>query len=266
MTPPAAAAAPATHRRGALAPSPARVAPRKPRRVSGPARRPSTPARAPAASARADAPGLLARVGEISRPRLDRLIRGRAWIVLIASALIGIVVLQLFVLKLNASIGRTLEREASLQRQNAALSIEGSELAAGNLVESRAAMLGMQLVPIGSVRFLKAQPRVDVKHAAAALASGARAVAGEGEAQAEAAGTTSTAAGSESSAQTATEATATEAAGPSSQATGEAAAPSSEATAQAQAPTSAESATSSSPETASEATGAGGGTRPGTTE
>ena len=78
---------------------------------------------------------------------LDRLIRGRLWIGLVAFALIGIVTLQLVLLKLNAGIGRALEREALLQRENAALSIENSELAAGEQVESQAEHAGMELVP-----------------------------------------------------------------------------------------------------------------------
>ncbi len=100
---------------------------------------------------------------------LDRLIRGRIWIAVIAFALIGIVALQLLVLQLNANIGRTLAREAQLQRENAALSIEGSELASGERVESKAALLGMQLVPVGSLRFLRSDPRADIARAAAAL-------------------------------------------------------------------------------------------------
>ena len=91
---------------------------------------------------------------------LDRLIRGRIWIALIAFALIGIVTLQLLVLQLNASIGRALVREAQLQRGNAAYSIENSELASGERVESQAARLGMQLVPVGALRFLTSDPRV----------------------------------------------------------------------------------------------------------
>ena len=47
-------------------------------------------------------------------------------------------------------------REALLQRENAALSIENSELAGGERVETQAARLGMQLVPDGALRFLTA--------------------------------------------------------------------------------------------------------------
>ena len=180
MTPPAAAAAPsapAAPRRARTRPAP-RVAPARPRRISGPARPPARPrprrpparrAAPPAARTVPSAQGGLA-VGvlnaaeSLSRRRaLDRLIRGRVWIALIAFALIGIVALQLLVLQLNASIGRALEREALLQRENAALSIEGSELASGERVEAQAAHLGMTLVPIGALRFLTADPRVDVE-------------------------------------------------------------------------------------------------------
>jgi hypothetical protein len=100
---------------------------------------------------------------------LDRLIRGRIWIALVAFALIGIVTLQLGLLKLNAGIGHALQREASLQRENAALSIENSELAAGDVVESSAGRLGMEVVPVGALRFLTARPGSDAHRAAGAL-------------------------------------------------------------------------------------------------
>lgn len=116
--------------------------------------------------------GVLAALNGLSRHRsLDRLIRGRTWIALIAFALIGIVTLQLLVLRLNASIGRALVHEAQLQRENAALSIESSELAAGERVESQAARLGMQLVPVGALRFLTIDPKTDIARAAAALSA-----------------------------------------------------------------------------------------------
>lgn len=182
MTPPAgsaAAAAPAVHRGRTAVPTRPSVAPRKPRRISGPARpaaRPG-PARRPAAAPTHSSDtqrglllGVLAALNSLSRnPSLDRLIRGRTWIVLIAFALIGIVTLQLLVLRLNANIGRALVREAQLQRTNAALSIESSELAAGERVESLTAKLGMELVPEGALRFLSINPSSDIARAAAAL-------------------------------------------------------------------------------------------------
>jgi hypothetical protein len=92
-----------------------------------------------------------------THPLFDRLIHGRAWIGLVAFALIGIVTMQLGLLKLNAGIGRALEHEAALQRENSALSVENSEVAAGDTVELQAAHMGMRLVPAGSLRFLSAR-------------------------------------------------------------------------------------------------------------
>ncbi len=179
MTPPAAAAAPAVRRGRSVAPPRPAVAPRRPRRISGPARpparRPARPVQRPAQAERGLVLGLLAAVSRLSRHRaLDRLIRGRIWIALITFALIGIVTLQLLVLQLNASIGRALVRQAQLQRENAALSIESSELAAGERVESQAVRLGMELVPVGALRFLAVDPPADIARAAAALSTPVR--------------------------------------------------------------------------------------------
>jgi cell division protein FtsL len=177
MTPPAAAAAPAVRPRRA-------PAPRGPRRVSGPVGR--APSIAPRRSTRPGAArsvngfalGLISAVEALAQHRLlDRLIRGRMWIAIVAFALIGIVALQLGLLKLNGGIGRALEREALLQRQNAALSIENSELAAGPRVEALAAQLGMAFASPSQLRFLDSHPRADTARAAASLAAAARAAA-----------------------------------------------------------------------------------------
>jgi cell division protein FtsL len=176
VTPPAAAAAPAVHPRGIPTPG-RRTAPPRPRRVSGPARRridtqPQRPVERLADTHPGIAFGVLAALRGLSRAGLlDRLLRGRTWIALVAFALIGIVTLQLGLLKLNASIGRTLEKEAVLQRENASLSIENSELSAGDRVEARAVRLGMKLVPLGALRFLAARPHIDAGRGAAALSA-----------------------------------------------------------------------------------------------
>jgi hypothetical protein len=116
--------------------------------------------------------GLLAILEGLAQHRLlDRLIRGRMWIGLVAFALIGIVTLQLGLLKLNGGIGRALEHEALLQRENAALSIENSELASGAHVDTRATRLGMAFAPQTSLHFLKAPTRADLGKAAGALSS-----------------------------------------------------------------------------------------------
>jgi len=180
MTPPAAAAAaaPGVRRGRVAAPPRPRVSPPRPRRVSGPARpsarppvgRPAQPANRQAAAEGGLVLGLLALGRGVSEHTLlDRLIRGRIWIALIAFALIGIVTLQLLVLQLNAGVGRALVREAQLQRENAAYSVENSELASGERVESQAARMGMALVPVGALRFLTSDPHADIARAAAAL-------------------------------------------------------------------------------------------------
>ncbi len=175
MTPPAAAEALRRTRPGTR-----RVPVRHPRRVSGPARpnHAARPARSaqPPRSARVDTPprglalrvlGLYARIADSSL--LDRLVRGRLWIGLLAFALIGIVAMQLMVLKLNAGIGATLTREAALQRANAQLGIEAATVGGEGRVEPLAAAQGMTFAAPGSVHFVASSP-ADVNEAAAVLA------------------------------------------------------------------------------------------------
>ena len=116
MTPPAAALPPRPRR----APRAGARGRPLPRRAAAPRLRSGAPPRAgarrPAAAAgarRGSSLGLLGALETLSGHRLlDRLIRGRMWIGIVAFALIGIVTLQLGLLKLNSGIGRSLEREA----------------------------------------------------------------------------------------------------------------------------------------------------------
>lgn len=89
-------------------------------------------------------------------PQLDRMIRGRWSIAVIAFALIGIVALQIGLLKLNVGIGRSLERERTLERENATLGIENAELASPERIRQLAARLGMSPVSLTELRFLRA--------------------------------------------------------------------------------------------------------------
>ena len=247
MTPPAAAAAaPGVHRGRTAAPPRPAVAPRRPRRVSGPARQPARGLERPVDAERGLALGLIAGLNSLSRnPSLDRLIRGRTWIALIAFALIGIVTLQLLVLKLNANIGRALVREGQLQRENAALSIESSELAAGERVETQAAHLGMQLVPDGALRFLSINPKGDIARAARALRAPMHTAntASSAEASTTASGQTSTEATEATEASTTPPQTSSESTDASSEPSGESAA--TPASASETAPTGEQSATAS---------------------
>jgi hypothetical protein len=184
MTPPPAGAATAP-----------RVRPRRPpapRRVSGPAKgagagraagsrgapsRARNSVRIGAGGAVAlPAPGGLAlglgrTLAGVSEQRwLDRLIRGRLWIGLIAFALIGIVAMQLWIVKLGVGIGRALEHEAFLQRENAALRIADAQLSSGERVEALAAARGMVVAAPGSLRFLRSRGGLDARLAAGSLA------------------------------------------------------------------------------------------------
>ena len=159
---------------------------RSPRRVSGPARpasgraaaaaaaaialpqhapRPSAPPRrrpaaVPRPARRPDLP-LGARARERLRTLpdhrlLDRLISGRVWIVLLGTLLVGIVTLQLTLLRLNAGIGRAIEQSTVLQQQNAALKLELSQLANAEQVVGQATQMGYVWPPQGSPRYLTA--------------------------------------------------------------------------------------------------------------
>jgi len=101
---------------------------------------------------------------------LDRLIRSRGWIGVVAFALIGIVAMQLWLLKLNGGIGRAIEHEGLLQRENAALSAENSSMSAGDLIEGQAVASGMRIVAPGSLVFLRSRGAMDERLAAARLA------------------------------------------------------------------------------------------------
>jgi hypothetical protein len=118
-------------------------------------------------------PGLLgALIGLPEHRLLDRMIRGRVWIGFVAFALIGIVTMQLLVLKLNTGIGHALVQQSRLQRENAAMSIENSTAAAGENIEPEANRKGMQVAPVGAIGFVTVT-KADIAHAAAALRNAA---------------------------------------------------------------------------------------------
>jgi hypothetical protein len=99
-----------------------------------------------------------------------RLVNGGAWIALVTFALVGIVAMQLWMVKLNVGIGRALEHEALLQRENSTLSIGDSMQSSGERIEQLAAARGMVIAPPGALRFETARGALDTRLAAAALA------------------------------------------------------------------------------------------------
>jgi hypothetical protein len=153
MTPPASATTPHAAR-----PTRRRPPQRPPRRVSGPARRPRTGA---PGGAVAVAPPLglrLARAGGriVDARFLDRLLRGRVWIALLALGLMGIVFIQVSMLRLNAGISRGITSAETLQRQNATLRGDISQLDASARIADAAKSFGMIQPGAGSVHYLDA--------------------------------------------------------------------------------------------------------------
>jgi hypothetical protein len=176
LTPPAATQAGRTeapHRRR-VRQSPRPLAPR---RVSGPARgratrapaepltRPSTARRPLRASIGARADAFVRSLPD--HPVLDRLIRGRVWIPLLGVMLAGIVAMQVEVLKLGASMGRSLQANSTLSAQNATLRESVASLADDQRIEQLAASMGMVMPPPSAVGFLSPHGRgVEAKAAA----------------------------------------------------------------------------------------------------
>jgi hypothetical protein len=97
------------------------------------------------------------------------LLRTRVWIGVIAFALIGIVTMQLALLKLNTGIGNALERTTALQRENATLSIADSEADSAEAIEAKASSAGMLPLAPGELHFLRAGGAATVRRAVKAL-------------------------------------------------------------------------------------------------
>jgi cell division protein FtsL len=99
---------------------------------------------------------------------LDRLVRGRAWIAIIAVGLLGIVFMQVSMLQLNAGISRAVTSAETLHRQNATMRAEISKLESGERIGDAAAALGMIAPPAGDVNYLDGR-KADGRAAARAV-------------------------------------------------------------------------------------------------
>jgi hypothetical protein len=97
---------------------------------------------------------------------LDRLLRGRAWIGLLGVLLIGLVALNVSLLKLNAAAGRNAELAKKLRVENADLRGRVSRLGSGGRLQDAAANLGLVMPTAGSVHYLTSNPAVDARRAA----------------------------------------------------------------------------------------------------
>jgi cell division protein FtsL len=146
---------------------------RPPRRISGPSRPKRDPRATATAAAGAMRPPLAMRLGtramRVGDARvLDRLVRGRAWIALMAIGLMGIVFMQVSLLKLNAGISRAVTAADTFDRQNSSLREEISKLDSGERIQSVAAKLGMVTPAAGDVHYLDGR-EADGARAAASI-------------------------------------------------------------------------------------------------
>jgi cytoskeletal protein RodZ len=94
----------------------------------------------------------------LDAPFLDRLVRGRTWIALVASALLGIVAMQVTILRLGTTIGRSVNEIQQLTQQNESAETRIAALEPGRDVASEAASLGMVYPPAGDVEYLRYRP------------------------------------------------------------------------------------------------------------
>ena len=141
----------------------ASTGPAYPRRVSGPSRRPAL-AGVPAHRGRTSAFEKLSRIPD--HRVVDRLLRGRACILLIGLMLGGIVAMQVSLLRLNTGISRAVQTQETLTRQNATLQAAIASSTSGEKVAAAAAALNMVEPPAGETRYLTARPEKDPARAA----------------------------------------------------------------------------------------------------
>jgi hypothetical protein len=156
------------------------IAPHVPRRVSGPAparrgdHRPPPRATTPSRIRRRRWLIALPRLAgqfAVALPEsraLDRLIRGRGWIALIATALVGIVYLQVSLLGMNQQITRDVSAAQGLEAQNTVLQSQIAQAAAGGRIQDVAARAGMVMPPAMWSSYDAAHPG-DAARAAASI-------------------------------------------------------------------------------------------------
>ena len=142
------------------APARTRRAPAAPRRRSGPA------TRRPAARTRR-----LTEHGRVAAV-LDRLLRGRGWVMLIGALLAGIVLLNVSVLELNRGIASTNSRASALEAQNSVLRTRLADVGSAEAVQRAAEARGFVLPQPGDVGYLHLHAS-DAAAAARTLASAA---------------------------------------------------------------------------------------------
>jgi hypothetical protein len=99
-------------------------------------------------------------------PLIDRLLRGRGWVVIVGALLAGIVFLNVSVLELNRGIAQTDAAASGLERTNSALRERVAKLDSGERIQQLAARKGFVMPQPGDVTFVRPRPHVDARLAA----------------------------------------------------------------------------------------------------
>jgi hypothetical protein len=100
---------------------------------------------------------------------LDRLLRGRAWVLCIGVLLAGVVYLNVTLLELNSGIAGMADRAAELKRENSGLRDQVGRLGSTERVQREAAKLDFTMPKPQDVRYLDSDPASDARRAARAL-------------------------------------------------------------------------------------------------
>jgi len=91
------------------------------------------------------------------------------WIPIVGFLLIGLVAVQVSMLRLNAQIGQDVERGSTLERRNGELGAEVVRLASGERIQAAAARIGMRMPPAGKVRYVTVRGGRDAQRALATM-------------------------------------------------------------------------------------------------
>lgn len=101
---------------------------------------------------------------------VDRLLRSRFWIAFIGFALIGLVAMQVSLLRINAQSGAAAQKANDLARTNDELRSEVSRLASSDRIRFLAEKQGMVVLAPNQIRYLNTNAKHDAQTAAALLA------------------------------------------------------------------------------------------------
>jgi hypothetical protein len=97
---------------------------------------------------------------------VDRLVRGRVWIGFLCVLLIGLVGLNVSLLKLNAAAGRNAEWAKKLRVDHADLQARVSRLRSAEHIQAEGRSMGLVMPAAADVHYLNSNPARDARQAA----------------------------------------------------------------------------------------------------